>query len=88
MKKNMFEALLYGALSMMFGMMFFFGLMYPTQTMRSDVLKVTKPIVYEGVTYDAKTFETMDAQHKMRMISQMNPEQIRIKSAFITYIKR
>lgn len=88
MKKNMFEAMVYGAISMMFGMLFFFGLMYPTQSIRPDVCRVTKPIVYEGVTYDAMTFDTMDSHHKLRVITHMDPKKVRVKSAFITYIRR
>ena len=45
MKRIVLEAIIYGGLSASFAAAFFFGMLSPMQVLKSDVLRVTQPIV-------------------------------------------
>ena len=88
MKRNLLEAIIYGVLSASFAAAFFLGILSPRQVLKSDVLRVTQPIVYEGHGYDAQDFGQLSDEKKLEIMMHLSPNQIRMKSAIVSYMKR
>lgn len=88
MKKEWFEVILYGMISVMFAYVFFFGLMYPQPIIKSDVCYLERPVVYEGKVYDNDLFQQLSEHQKRTILMHMKPNQIQIRSAILTRKKK
>jgi hypothetical protein len=81
MKKDFWELAVYGIASILSGMLFFFGLMYPDYLYTEEAYRITAPTEVQqvwGITMEE--FNELSGEEKFQLISELDMSHIQYKS--------
>lgn len=81
MKKELLELAVYGVASILSGMLFFFGLMYPEYLYTEESYTIAAPKETEQLWgISAEEFDALSQQEKVRLLYETDGSNIRYKS--------
>lgn len=81
MKKDFAELAVFGLASIISGMLFFFGIMYPNALYTEETYQITSDFDSELLGHISEdTFQKLPQQEKIRLLCELEPSQLQYKS--------